>query len=50
MLIVVGVVFVGAVTDPNDVEFTHPIGAEQEVHVMVVVQQLVAVPQPAFVL
>ena len=50
MLIVVGVVFVGAVTDPNDIEFIHPIGAEHDVHVIVVVQQLEAVPHAAFVL
>jgi len=50
VLIVAIVAFVGAFAEPNGEVFTHPTGAVHEVHVIVVVQQVEAVPQPALVL
>jgi hypothetical protein len=48
--IVIGVLEVGAVAVPKGMEFTQPTGPEHEVHAMVVLQQMEAVPQAAFVL
>jgi hypothetical protein len=50
VLMVSGVVLVGAATVPKAMVFTQPVVPEQDVQVMVVVQQVEAVPQAALVL